>query len=85
MKQQKNCGGSLNASQSPPHPSSKKAAIPDHSQERFEELEKGWHCSSREEGFSGGLKHRGLPRHDIPPTNVSHYMSVLPPLLHVPK
>ena len=32
------CGGGLNASQSPPHPPSKKAAIPDHSQEGFKEI-----------------------------------------------
>ena len=33
MKQSKSkiCGGGLNAGQSPPHPPSKKAAIPDHS------------------------------------------------------
>ena len=59
MKHQKLkiCGGGLNASQSPPHPSSKKAAVPDCSQEGFEEKEKGWHCSSWEKGFPGGLKH----------------------------
>ena len=51
MKQQKNCGGGLNASQSPPHPPSKKVAILDHSREGFEELEKGLHCSSWEKGF----------------------------------
>ena len=27
-------------------------------------------------GLSGGLKHRGLPRYDIPPTNASRYMTV---------
>ena len=43
MKQQKskNCGGGLNAGWSPPHPPSKEVAIPDGSQEGFEELEKG--------------------------------------------
>ena len=87
MKHQKLkiCGGDLNASQSPPHPPSKKAATPDHSQEGFEEIDKGWHCSSQEKGFPGGLKHRGSPRHDIPLTNSSHYMSVLPPSFCVPK
>ena len=81
----KNCGGGLNASRSPPHPPSKKAAAPDHSREGLEELEKGWHCSSRVKGFPGGLKHRGSPHYDIPPTNASLYMTVLPPSLHVPK
>ena len=33
------CGGGLNASQSPPHPPSKKAAILDHSREGFEEVD----------------------------------------------
>ena len=32
------CGGSHNAGWSPFHPSSKKAAIPDHAQEGFEEI-----------------------------------------------
>ena len=32
------CGGGLNASQSPPHPPSKKAAVLDHAQEGFEEI-----------------------------------------------
>ena len=49
----KNCGRGLNAGQSPPHPPSKKVAAPDHSQEGFEEFEKGWHCSSWVEGFPG--------------------------------
>ena len=49
----KTCGGGLNAGQSPPHPPSKEVAILNHSQEGFEELEKGWHCSSREKGFPG--------------------------------
>ena len=49
----KNCGGGLNASQSPPHPPSKKAATPDCSREGFEELEKGWHRSSWVKGFLG--------------------------------
>ena len=53
MKQQKNCGGGLNTGWSPPHPPSKKVAIPDHSQGGFGELEKGWHCSSQEKGFPG--------------------------------
>ena len=48
------CGGGLNASQSPPHPPSKKAAILDHAQEGFEEKDKGWHCSSWKKGFPGG-------------------------------
>ena len=51
MKQQKNCFGGLNANQSPPHPPSKEVAILDCSREGFEELEKGWHCSSQEKGF----------------------------------
>ena len=49
----KNCGRGLNASRSPPHPPSKEAAVLDRSREGFEELEKGWHCSSREKGFPG--------------------------------
>ena len=49
----KNCGGGLNTSRSPPHPPSEKVAVPDHSQEGFEELEKEWHCSSWEKGFPG--------------------------------
>ena len=36
-------------------------------------------------GVSVGLKHRGSPHYDIPPTNASHYMTVLPPLLCVQK
>ena len=78
-------GGGLNAGWSPPHPPSKKASIPDCSQEVFEEIDQGWHCSSWEKGFPGGLKYRGLPYNDIPPTNSSRYMSVLPPSFHVPK
>ena len=87
MKKQKLkiCGGGLNAGGSPPHVPSKKVAAPDCSQEGFEELEKGWHCSSWVKGFLGGPKHRGLPRYDIPPTNAFCYMTVLPPLLHVPR
>ena len=55
MKHQKLkiCGGGLNAGQSPPQPPSKKAAIPDRSREGFEEIDKGWHCSSQEKGFPG--------------------------------
>ena len=53
IKNLKTCGGGLNAGQSPPHPPSKKVAIPDHSRGGLEELEKGWHCSSRVEGFPG--------------------------------
>ena len=53
MKQRKNCGRGLNTGWSPPHPPSKKVAIPDHSREGFEELEKGQHRSSREKGFPG--------------------------------
>ena len=53
IKNLKICGGGLNASQSPPHPPSKKTAIPDHSREGLEELEKGWHCSSQVKGFPG--------------------------------
>ena len=49
----KNFGRGLNAGQSPAHPPSKKAAVLDHSQEGFEELEKGWHCSSWVKGFLG--------------------------------
>ena len=49
----KNCGGGLNAGWSPPHPPSKKVAALDHSREGFEELEKGWHCSSWVKGFPG--------------------------------
>ena len=45
--------GKRKAGWSPPHPPSKKAATLDHSQEGFEELEKGWHCSSQVKGFSG--------------------------------
>ena len=33
------CGGGLNTGWSPPHPPSKKAAIPDHSREGFEEID----------------------------------------------
>ena len=47
------CGGGLNASQSPPHPPSKEAAIPDHAREGFEKIVKGWHCSSQERRLSG--------------------------------
>ena len=80
------CGRGLNTGQSPPHPPSKKVAIRDCSQEGFfEDIDKGWHCSSWEKGFPGGLKHQGSPRHDIPLTNSSHYMSVLPPSFRVPK
>ena len=32
------CGGGLNTGWSPPHPPSKKAAIPDHAREGFEEI-----------------------------------------------
>ena len=32
------CGRGLNAGQGPPHPLSKKAAIPDHAREGFEEI-----------------------------------------------
>ena len=53
IKNLKICGGGINAGWSPPHPPSKKAAILDHSQEWLEELEKGWHCSSRVKGFPG--------------------------------
>ena len=53
MKQRKKGGRGLNADWSPPHPPSMKAAIPDCSQEAFEELEKGWHCSLWEKGFLG--------------------------------
>ena len=35
MQKLKICGGGLNASQSSPHPPSKKAAIPDRTQEGF--------------------------------------------------
>ena len=38
-KIKKICGEGLNAGQSPPHPPSKKAAISDHSQEEFEEID----------------------------------------------
>ena len=51
IKNLKICGGGLNAGRSPAHPPSKKVAILDCSQEGFEELEKGWHCSSRVKGF----------------------------------
>ena len=57
IKKLKICGGGLNADQSPPHPPSKKVAIPDRSQEGLEELEKGWHCSSWVKGFLWDLKH----------------------------
>ena len=40
IKNLKIYGGGLNASWSPPHPPSKKAAVPDHSQEGFKKLEK---------------------------------------------
>ena len=49
----KNCGGGLNTGRSTPHSPSKKVAALDHSREGVEELEKGWHCSSRVKGFLG--------------------------------
>ena len=33
------CSGGLNTGQSPPHPPSEKAAVPDHSREGFEEID----------------------------------------------
>ena len=53
IKNLKICGGGLNAGRSPPHPPSKKMAIPDCSQGGFEELETGWQCSSWVKGFLG--------------------------------
>ena len=53
IKNLKICSRGRNAGRSPPHPPSKKVAIPDHSQEGFEELEKGRHCSSWVKGFLG--------------------------------
>ena len=86
MQKLKICGRGLNASRSPPHPPSKKAAILDCAQEGFEKKKfKGGTVVHRREGFPGVLKHQGLPRHDIPLTNSSHYMSVLPPSFCVPK
>ena len=85
VKDQWEDGGFIVESQLEDYPPSKKVAIPDCSREGLEELGIGWHCSSWVKGFLGGLKHRVSPHYDIPPTNASRYMTVLPPLLHVPK
>ena len=67
---------------SPPHPTSKKVAISDHSQEGLEELEKGWHCSSW--GFRGSELPRIASLQHTPNQHILLHDS-LTPLLHVPK
>ena len=68
-----------------PSSSIKESDCPRPLMRRVWKIDKGWHCSSWQKGILWVLKHRELPRHDIPPTKSSHYMSVLPPLLHAPE
>ena len=75
--------GGINAGQIPPHPPSKKAVFPDHSQGGFSSEIEGWHCSSWEVA-SGGLRPQGEPWYPIPLASASCFITLLPPLLHVP-
>ena len=44
-----------------------------------EEKYKGGTVVHGRKAFQGVLKYRGPPRQDIPPTNTSHFITVLPP------
>ena len=70
-----------------PSSSLKGSSHPGPRTEGFGKIIEGWHCSSQERRLPGGSEapRSFLPCHDIPPTNSSHCISVLPPLFHVPK
>ena len=55
---------------------------------RLSPRKKQWHCSSQERrlpGDSEAPRFLFTPHHNIPPTNSSRYISVLPPSFHVSK
>ena len=77
------CGGGLNTSWSPPHPPSKKRPSWTMHDKGLKKKIKGGTVVYGRKAFWGGLKHRGLPHHDIPLTNSSCYR--LTPLVSCPK